>query len=73
MELHSKVAHQVGVLDSFEDFQLVCRLLNGFVVVRLEPDLHSSETGKEPISRTEQKSNVDDVKRATEISFSVVC
>lgn len=39
MDLHSKVADKVGVLDALKDLQLVCRLLDGLVVVGLEADL----------------------------------
>lgn len=39
MELHSKVSHQVGVFNAFENLQLVCGLFDGFVIVRLEADL----------------------------------
>lgn len=39
VELHSEVPHQVGVFNAFEDLELVCRLLNGFVIVGLEADL----------------------------------
>lgn len=39
MELHSKVSHEIWVFNAFKDFQLVCRLLDCFVVVWLESDL----------------------------------
>lgn len=39
VELHSEVPHQVGVFNAFENLELVCRLLNGFVIVWLEADL----------------------------------
>ena len=39
MELDSEVSHQVRVFNAFEYFQLVCRLFDCFVIVRLESDL----------------------------------
>lgn len=39
VELHSEVAHQVGVFDAFENLELVGRLLDGFVIVGLKSDL----------------------------------
>lgn len=46
VELHSKVPHQVWVFDAFEDLQLVGRLLDGFVIVWLKPDLVGRKNGK---------------------------
>lgn len=39
MELYSKVSHQVRVFNAFKYFQLICGLLDCFVIVRLETDL----------------------------------
>lgn len=39
MELHSKVSHQVWVFNAFKYFQLICSLLDCFVIIRLESDL----------------------------------
>lgn len=39
MELNSEVSHQVRVFNAFKYFQLVCRLLDCFVIVGLESDL----------------------------------
>lgn len=39
MELHSEVSHQVWVFNAFKYFQLICRLLDCFVIVWLETDL----------------------------------
>ena len=44
MELHAKIPNQIGVLDAFKDFQLVCSFLDGFMVVGLKPNLEK-ETG----------------------------
>lgn len=43
VELHSEVSHQVGVFNAFKNLQLVCGLLNGFVIVWLEADLVDGE------------------------------
>lgn len=43
VEFHSKVSHQVGVFNAFKNLQLICGLLNGFVIVWLESDLVESE------------------------------
>lgn len=43
VEFHSKVSHQVGVFNAFKNLQLICSLLNGFVIVWLESDLVDSE------------------------------
>lgn len=39
-----KYPNQIGVLDAFKDFQLVCSFLDGFMVVGLKPNLEK-ETG----------------------------
>lgn len=39
MELHSKVSHKIRVFNAFKYFQLICRLLNRFVIIWLESDL----------------------------------
>lgn len=39
MQLNSKVSHQVWVFNALKYFQLVCRLLDCFVIIRLESDL----------------------------------
>lgn len=39
MELNSEVTHQVWVLNAFKYFQLICSLLDCFVIIRLESDL----------------------------------
>lgn len=43
MELNTKVADQVWVLYPFKDFQLICCLLDCFMVVRLESYLFEKE------------------------------
>ena len=44
MQLHTKIPNQIGVLDAFKDFQLVCSFLDGFMVVGLKSNLEK-ETG----------------------------
>ena len=39
MKLNSKVSHQIWVFNAFKYFQLICSLLDCFVIIRLEPDL----------------------------------
>lgn len=39
VKLHAKIPDQVGVLDAFKYFQLVCSLLDSLVVVRLKSNL----------------------------------
>lgn len=39
MELDSKVSHQVWVFNAFKYLQLICSLLDCFVIIRLESDL----------------------------------
>lgn len=46
MELNSKVSHQVRVFNSFKYFQLICSLLDCFVIIWLEPDLVESKEKK---------------------------
>lgn len=46
MELDSEVTHQVWVLNAFKYFQLVCSLLDCFVIIRLESDLVENKENK---------------------------
>lgn len=39
VKLHAKVPDQVGVLDAFKNFQLVCSFLDSLMVVRLKSNL----------------------------------
>lgn len=39
MKLHAKVPDQVGVLDAFKNFQLICSFLDSLMVVRLKSNL----------------------------------
>lgn len=39
VKLHAKVPDQVGVLDAFKYFQLICCLLDSFMVIRLKSNL----------------------------------
>lgn len=45
MELDSEVSHQIWVFNAFKYFQLICRLLDCFVIIWLKPDL-VIKTGK---------------------------
>lgn len=39
VKLHPEVPHQIGVLEALKDLQLVCRFLDGLVVIGLKADL----------------------------------
>lgn len=44
MELDSEVSHQVRVFNAFKYLQLICSLLDCFVIIRLESDLEEHQT-----------------------------
>lgn len=46
MELNSKISNEVWVFNAFEYFQLVCRLLDCFVIIWLESNLVSKKKSK---------------------------
>lgn len=45
MELDSKVPHEVRVFDAFKYLQLICSLLDRFVIIWLETDLVEHKKG----------------------------
>lgn len=47
VKLDSEVAHKIRVFNAFEYFQLVCSLLDCFVIVWLESDLSGGKKKKE--------------------------
>lgn len=46
MELNSKVPHQVWMFNAFEDFQLIRRFFDCFVIVWLKSDLGKKKKKK---------------------------
>lgn len=46
MELYSKVSHQVWVFNAFKYFQLICSLLDCFMIIWLESDLFQQQEKK---------------------------
>lgn len=49
MELNAKVAHQVWVFDTLKYLQLICRLLDCFVVIGLKADLFKTKENNEKL------------------------
>lgn len=50
MELHSEVSHQVRMFNAFKYLQLICSLLDCFVIIRLESDLVEDQKNVIPLT-----------------------